>query len=335
MRLGLAPSLAFQMQQARQNSSLRLDLQRVSEEAVTGRHADTLSATQGREGDVLLLQKNIADIDRFREATALAGGRLDAALNSLEQIRINTSGFASDTRLTVLTASENTPGLDAITAQAEGLLSQVTSALNVRSGSRHVFGGNLTGHSPISQTDKIRSDIRDTIETSATATDALTAIDNYFSDTAGGFYNGVYSGSVDAGPRLHLTQTQSLDPIPSADHPAFKAMMQGLALISEADAAASFEDTKALMTEGISLIERGSDAILRLEARMGASRETTTRVDAALAAERTLLSDAENNILGRDIYEAAAELQSLRTQLEASFTITGRLGSLSLSNFLR
>jgi len=41
-----------------------------------------------------------------------------------------------------------------------------------------------------------------------------------------------------------------------------------------------------------------------------------------------------NDLTARDQYEAATELQSLQTTLEASYLITARLSQLSLLNYL-
>jgi len=68
---------------------------------------------------------------------------------------------------------------------------------------------------------------------------------------------------------------------------------------------------------------------------MGAGQQNLDVITDNMRAERGFLATTEQNLMGRDIFEAAAELQALESQLQASYTITGRLGSLSLVNFLR
>ena len=46
------------------------------------------------------------------------------------------------------------------------------------------------------------------------------------------------------------------------------------------------------------------------------------------------MTEAFNQMTARDEYEAATELESLQTMLEASYLITARLSKLSLTNYL-
>lgn len=335
MRLGLTPSLSFQIQQARQNADIRAQLQQASQEAVSGRRSDPLEATRGRLGDALLIQNEITSVTRYREAAGLAGARLDGAAGAISLIRESITGFAPEARAALGQIDLDLAPLDAVRATAEGLILQVAGSLNQRQGQRYLFGGNQSNASPLASLNQIRTDVRAEISAAADPADATARIDTYFNDPNGGFAQDIYQGSAADGPRLHITDTQSLNPLPKADDPVFKSILQGLAMISESDAANSVEDNKALITEGLRLIDKGTEDILRIEARLGAARQTVDQIDQSLQAEAGLLSASENRLLGRDTFEAAAELQALEGQLQASYTITGRLGSLNLTNFLR
>lgn len=335
MRVGLTPSLAFQIQQARQNASIREQLQQVSQEAVTGRRANALEATRGRLGDALSLQSEIEDVARHREAAGLAGARIDGASSAISLIRESLTGFAPEARAALGSLDQDLAPLDAVRANAEGLILQVAGSLNQRQGQRYLFGGSQTSGTPLSSLDQIRADVRAEISAATDPADATARVDTYFNDAAGGFTQNIYQGSDTAGPRLHITDSQSVAPLPKADDPVFKTILQGLAMVSESDAANTDEDNKAIIEKGLDLINNGLEDLLRVEARLGAARQSVDRIDQALQSESQLLSDSENRLLGRDTFEAAAELQALEGQLQASYTITGRLGSLNLTSFLR
>ena len=89
------------------------------------------------------------------------------------------------------------------------------------------------------------------------------------------------------------------------------------------------------MDAGLSMLDQALDEIIAMETRLGASQESIERIEEGFTREATLIAAAEDAMLGRDTFDAAAELQALEGQLEASYTVTGRLGSLSLANFLR
>jgi len=140
---------------------------------------------------------------------------------------------------------------------------------------------------------------------------------------------------VEDGPRLHVTDTQSYDPIPKADHAVFRNVLRGFSMIAGATQFADDADKETMMEAGLDILSKSLDDIIALETQLGASQESVERTEESLTREATLIAAAEDAMLGRDTFDAAAELQALEGQLEASYTVTGRLGSLSLSNFLR
>lgn len=333
MRLNFTPNLSFQLRQSNQNADIRARLQDVSQETVTGRRADPLAASNGRLGEALALGSAVADIDRHLKTASLSGARLNGASNAIINMRESLSGFPTSGRLSL--AQGSPIAISIVQTDAEALLGNVIGSLNTRIGQRHIFGGQETDSSPLETASTLQADI-DAIVTSApdTAT-ALANIDQYFTDPAGGFQANNYRGSTNEGPRLHLTVTRSLSPLPKADDPLFKDILKGLTLVSSASKASTDEEAAALMIAGFDVLDSGSDALLDLEARLGAGQQNLDRITQNMTAERGFLAAAEQDLLGRDIFEAAAELQALESQLQASYTITGRLGSLSLVNFLR
>ena len=53
------------------------------------------------------------------------------------------------------------------------------------------------------------------------------------------------------------------------------------------------------------------------------------------AAERTTLSIARMDLIGRDQYDAAVEVQELENRLQMIYAITARTAELSFVNFFR
>lgn len=332
MQFSLTPDILFNTRQSRQNATLRARLETVGQEAITGRRADVLEATNGRVGDAFLLSKAGQDITRQREMASLATARLDGATSSVSTIRKTLVDFTPESRVVFATGDDNELALMA--AKAGDALSHVMSSLNRRQGSRHLFSGTQTAGSPLATSNDLQDAINTEISGAATGTDAVAAINAYFG-AGGGFETNIYKGSATDGPRLHVTDTQSFDPLPKADDQLFRDMMQGFAMIAGAEGGATDADRDQLIEAGLNLLDGALDSALATESRLGASQQSIERIDQSLLNEATLISTTQNKLLGRDPFEAAAELQALEGQLEASYTVTGRLGSLSLVNFLR
>jgi flagellar hook-associated protein 3 FlgL len=93
--------------------------------------------------------------------------------------------------------------------------------------------------------------------------------------------------------------------------------------------------SQKLFEAGAAISGIGETGLIALEVDLGISSSTLQTINDKNESERTAINTAFQNLFGRDQYEAAAELQLLQTQLEASYAITSRLSNLSLTNFLR
>lgn len=332
MQFSLTPDTLFNTRQSRQNANIRARLETVGQETITGRRADVLQATNGQVGDAFLLEKASQDITRQRSMATLANARLDSATSSISTIRESLVDFTPSARVTLATGGDNE--LDLMATNAGDSLNGVMNALSRRHGTRHLFSGTQTQGGPLASADVLQTAVNAAISGAATGTDAIAAINDYFG-AGGGFETDIYQGSTADGPRLHVTDSQSFSPLPKADDPLFRDMMQGFAMIAGAAQAATDADREALIEAGINLLDGALDGALAAESRLGAAQQSIERIDRGLQTESTLITSTTSKLLGRDVFEAAAELQALEGQLEASYTVTGRLGSLSLANFLR
>ncbi|GLQ21446.1 flagellin [Algimonas porphyrae] len=333
MRFALTPDSLFTVRQSRQNAELRARLETVSQEVITGRRADTLEATNGRLGDAFLLDKASADITRQRSMADLAGARLNGAAGSVSVIRETLLGFNGTARNSLAQGHEN--DLDLLTLNASDALAQITGALSRRQGTRHLFSGTQSVGVPLSSPADIEAGVNAIISGSADAATASADIEAYFNAPGGGFETDIYQGSAEDGPRLHITDTKSFDPLPKGDDPLFRDILRGLSLVAGSGNATTRDDQIAMIEEGLALLDTAVEGVLAMESRLGSAQQSLERTDSVLQTEASLIAAAQDKLLGRDVFDAAAELQSLEGQLEASYTVTGRLGSLSLANFLR
>lgn len=333
MRFALTPDLLFNTRQARQNTELRQRLEAVGQETITGRRQDVVRATNGRVGDAFLIQKASLDITRQQDMASLAKARLNGAAGSISAIREAITDVSADGRTTLSQNDEDSFAL--LAGKATDWLQQTMGALGRRSGTRHLFSGTNTVGGPLAAPDVLQTAINAEITGAPDVTTAIAAIDTYFNAAGGDFETNIYQGSVADGPRLHVTDTQSYDPIPKADNAVFRKIMQGFTMIAGGLQYADDADKTAMMDAGLSLLDQSLDDIIAMETRLGASQESIERIEEGFTREAGLIAAAEDAMLGRDTFDAAAELQALEGQLEASYTVTGRLGSLSLANFLR
>jgi len=284
-------------------------------------------------GEALSLGSAVSDIDRHLKSVSLSGARLNSASNAIISMRESLAGFSINGRVSL--AQDNPVALSIVQADAEAILGNVVGSLNTRVGQRHIFGGQETAATPLAGSESLQADIDAILNAAPDTATALSEINQFFDDPTGGFQTSVFRGSEAEGPRLHITDTRSLSPLPKGDDAVFKDILKGLTLVASASKAATDEDAAALMQAGFDAVDKGSEQLLNLEARIGAGQQNLDVITNNLQSERGFIAATEQNLLGRDVFEAATELQALEGQLQASYTVTGRLGSLSLANFLR
>lgn len=332
MQFSITPDILFNTRQSRQNATLRTQLETAGQEAITGRRSDVLQATNGRVGDAFLLEKASQDIARQLNMANLATARMDGAASSFSSIRETLVDYTPGARVTFALGGDNELAL--LSANAGDALSHIMNSLGRRHGTRHLFSGTQTAGGPLETPDVLQAAIDTEISGAASGTDAIAAIDAYFG-AGGGFETDIYQGSTTEGPRLHITDTQSFAPLPKADDQLFRDIMQGFAMIAGAGQAATDADRDQLIEAGMNLLDGAIEGALTTESRLGAAQQSVERIELGLQSEASLISTTQSKLLGRDVFEAAAELQALEGQLEASYTVTGRLGSLSFANFMR
>ena len=299
-------------------SELRTQIGKTSTEATTGRYEDLTLHLSGRIGKAMLGQKALADISTDREVLNLRASRLSLVQES-------SSGIAANMLSAIGGEHETDVGIAARDAKAA--LSASLSSLNARYGDRFLFAGDATSTLPFSDQSALLADIELIADSATDSADFATQLDDYFTSPTGGWLQNIYQGSTTASDPESVT----------ADNDAIKSLIRDLAVlaISGPDGPlASLDGYKTLVQETSLSLSSSETQITNLRADLGVYEERNAIEQKTLDTEETVLTASFNDLTARDQYEAATELQSLQTTLEASYLITARLSQLSLLNYL-
>ncbi|RKQ72164.1 flagellar hook-associated protein 3 FlgL [Litorimonas taeanensis] len=336
MKTASFPDLLGYTRLGRTTAQIRDQIQTASQEAVSGLQSDLTKATNGDVGRAHLLQKAQSDIIQAQEVNSLSTARLDSMTRSITNSREALSNI--DTRAVIALNSNASEGIAPIADEAEDKLRLIMGQFNVSLGERNLFSGDKTDTPTFASADVLLDDLRAIIGTATNADDAISAVNDYF-DTAGGdFETRIYQGGDNFAPALPLGNGQTIQLGITGQHEAIKETLKGLAIMAVSQdslATTDTDETNKLFQMGAQITGNGGSALISLESEIGVTSETLKSVSEKYESEKNALSIAFQNLFGRDQYEAAAELQQLQVQLEASYTITARLSSLSLTNFLR
>ena len=320
----------------RTTAQIRARMETVATEAVTGLKSDVKLATQGQLGDAHLMRKALMDLDQATRINALTGTRLDLISGAVTGSREAIGGL--DTEAIVALRSGGDIGIQTVISDARSALASVMSSLSVKQGSRSLLSGNFSDRAPFAATDALLEDVQNILATVTSVTDAEAALDFYFNDPAGGFATQIYQGGDDFPPPLQIGNNAVVPLQIKGDAQGFKDIMRGLATLGAAQSFAGGNDPasfEALFEAGSSILATGVSALITLEGEIGVHQESLARASDRFSAEAVVLNSSFQKLLGRDQFEASAELKQLEVQLTASYTLTARLSELTLTNFLR
>ena len=242
-----------------------------------------------------------------------------------------------------------------LASQARQTMSTVTSLMNTQLGGQHLFGGADSGGAPMAPSDApggplatMRAMVSGPVD--ASNVDQLLAnVDAVFNgggSSGSASYNGLFyqsaSTSSDPATQVHIGAGQTLSYNLRGDSQGFKDSMQAMSLLSLLDAKdpATGQDMlnadakTALRAKASGLLGSAQDKLTAAAGMLGVTQQRLQSVadiqDRAVTAATTQINTLESV----DYYTATAQLNSLKTQLQASYSLTSSLSGLSLVNYL-
>ena len=342
----LAPStLATQL--GRRDTILRVqtEIDRAAQEVSTGRHANSYEALGQGAAQSLRLEADLARTKAFLTSNALLENRMDATATALSGMRKS----AQDV-LTLAMPNADSPGQTATTlaSQARAAFDQIAALANTSYEGRALFSGVATdakalgswqengpgGNSPA---DLVAAIAGGGPTSGADATAKADALDAAFAGTD--YSDALYGGAPADGPRLgaSIDTGETLDWGIQANDPAFRDLMQGLAMMAGVDAA-TIEDPEAYrawMGHATQKLSSGLSGLLESEAALGGQQARLAETIERQESRKSLYTKQITDLEGVDPYEAASRMTETQGRLQASYEVSARMLNLSFLNYMR
>lgn len=320
---------------ARHTSFVKDKLVRLTTEMSSGTHADlprALGAQRERFGQI---RNSLTEIDTFTNSGRELGVRLQQQQDAL--------GIVAERSLTVSAQLLRLPlqpsQQDQVVAiqASESALKTMTLVQNTAIGGVHLFSGAKTDVTPLPDVSDLMTAVEAAVDLTQSPQDIKQQVIDFFMDPAGDYETTIYQGSANPAGKVELGNGQLAGSDTTALDPALRRAMAGAALGALAGKGAAATDLakqKSMLVSAGEML-RESTGLVTIQAMLGHTQE---RVEDALtkhAAHRTVLTIEYNNLKNVDVYDVASRLQSVQTQLETHFTLTGRMSKLALVNYLR
>jgi flagellar hook-associated protein 3 FlgL len=315
-------------------------------EQSTLRHADVGLALGSNVSRNLNWRVTLSQTTDFIDANSQALARADALQTTLD----STKSMASD-YLSQLTAARGASNGQTLAKQSSGLaIDAVTTAANVTYGGQYIMGGQNTDVAPL------------TTYKGGTAQSAFdTAFQSFFgfaktdpaastitSAQMNSFLQGPYealfqsaswssnwSNATSTNLQSRIDNSQQVDLGANANEAPFKDLMRGMVAVQDAGTgqlnASAFQ---AVIDYSIGKISGAVQGLGETQARIGEAQQAVTQTNSKLGSMKNLVEGEIERTEGVDPAEVATRVNNLTSQLEANYTVTGKLAKLSLLNYI-
>ena len=323
---------SFQMRQ--HNLQLKTAMTTLTEEVISGIKQDLGAAVSGDFISLAGIDRSLTMLESYDIATTEADLIAGTMQQSLQTLRSLNDGIGVALLSAATTATK--PMIDATVNDAATRFDTLISTLNTNVAGRYLFSGAATDTRPLPGADVILAALSSELSGVTDASDAITRIDNWFDDPAG-FAATQYQGDASRS-QIRIAEGEVTRIEITAIDPALRDAMKGFAmaaLLAEDLFSGDLEARSSLVTAAGERVNQGDDTLAGLAANLGTVEARIADAKVRNGAERSALEIARTELIGADPYESASALEAVRTQLETLYTLTSRLSSLSMTDYLR
>jgi flagellar hook-associated protein 3 FlgL len=318
-------------------------------EMSTGEYANLGLQLGDQSGYELSLKEQVGLLQTMTSGNGLISTSLSTTQNALQAIQ-------SSAQTTLQNLTTWMPGANSgasLQNMGQSALQSLISSTNATSGDQYVFGGINSAVAPM------------TDYSSTPASAAKTAIDEAFQTTFGvlpsdpaaanisasdmqSFLSGPFAAlfqgaswstdwssasSVDTSAEIGPGQTVTTST--NANQPGFQQLAQAYAMLSEFGGSELSSDAQqAVATAAASLVSRGVDSMINLQAALGSTQSAVTDANNSMSSQLKILQDQIGNLDNVNATATAAQITSLTNQIQMAYELTSRLSQLNLAQYL-
>jgi len=313
---------------------VQTEIARLQNQASTGKKSDNYGDL-GTLAPLDISLRNKADrIAEYQTANKSIAARLavvDGNLSSIEKTVL-------DVRNVAFANHGSDIGRQSIIDAAKQAIRDVTQKLQVNVDGRFLFGGTRTDQPPMVDDATLMASTSTAVTAALTPTPAdisgtvATTVAGIFGTTAN-FYQG-----LGAHPAQEIDENLRLDYSITGGNSAVQKILQGLYAIALTPMPTD-EPTRQNFDQGMNnagtLISDGLGELQQLILKNGRNQKLLEDQNTLHEQSLTLITTQVDDIENVDLADVSTRLTHLRTQLQASYSITADLKDLSLVNFLR
>ncbi len=314
-------------------------------ESASGRHYDMGLALGGQVGADISLRLQLSSLDQANAAGSQAALKANATQDSLASI----SSLADRFRASLTSALTSQDGRPLGPAMAKTSLGALHDALSVTQDGQYLFAGLASDTPPLKDYDDgPRQAVADAFQTQfgfppddpAAATLTATQVTDFVQGSLSSLFSGsgwtsTWSSASVATAKFRLSTGSSADLATTANEPFAQKLAQAFSMIDVLGASKINADAySSVVDRALSLTSEAQLGVGDEQARIGVGQAQLKEDQSALQQKKTSLTAAISSYESVDPYEAATRVNLLMTQLESSYSLTGRISKMSLLSYI-
>lgn len=325
---------------------LQVDLQRAQTEMSTGRHSDAglvLGASVGRNLD---WRSEIERLQTSLKRNAIQADRASVSQAGLEAVK----GQADYLMKTLIGARSAQNGGELAKTAGSNSLKGVMDALSTSYAGEFVYSGQTPDSPPIANYeggapqsafdtaffDEFGFDKTDPFAATITPSQMQTFLQGRFEDLfKDPDWQANWSTSSSENQLARIDARTQVDADANANEDAFRQVLKASVAAYELGGTAIGQGTFQVVVDAAAAgLAEGLKGLGDIQSRIGFSEQAIDQANARMTAKKSLLESSVTESEGVSEFDAATRINTLMTQLEASYSVTGRISKLSLLNFI-
>lgn len=318
--------------------SLRGKISALSGELTTGRKHDVVESLEGKTRLLRQVKDRIQGLERTAFSIAEAQVFADMTQESLGAVH----DAVTDIGLSLATDGANATLaiMDVREQQANQAFSTVVSRLNTQIGGAYIFSGAKLDSAPLIPENDILNFLEAEIAGLTDANSIASKISEWFDapEGSGGFLDVAYQGDLDQPRRAVIGENQTVSLGLNAGSKEIRDVLKGLAtaaMVNRANPAISVQEKRHLLAGAGTAIMQSEMGLSSQRSQVGMLQQTVERTKAENEAAKSIYQLSYNDLTSVDEFNVASQLTSAQTNLEILYTLTSRLNSLKLVNYLK
>ena len=316
-------------------------------EIASGTQSDLGVFLGAEAGKSVSIKNEIDGLQGYTATNGIASTRLDTTATTLTSMVSAAQAISAS----LVTASSTGGSTDALQATGQSSLQALLAGLNTSVDGQYAFGGINSGVPPAT-TYNMTSDAKQSVDAafsaafgfSQTSANAATISGSDMTSFLNGSFDSQFSAAnwsakwsqaSDTTISSKIAPSQSVTTSVSANATAFRQIAEAYTMLGEFTGSNMSADAKAaVVSKATTLVNSGLAALNDVQTGVGISQAAMTSADTGLSAQTTVLTNQISDMESVDPLALSTRVTALQNQLQASYELTSRLQSLSLTNYI-